>query len=117
VPTHKPCEGILNKKQNIIQAATRLFAGQIFEGTTAHRLVREADGTEPPIYYHFKSKYEPFSYILETSSKEYFSRPETLEREPGNQFERIEAMRGLDEALRERKVKKCVIHTFDHCYV
>jgi AcrR family transcriptional regulator len=117
VPTHKPCEGILNKKQNIIQAATHLSAEQSFEGTTTFQIAREADGTEPLIYYHFKGKDEPFNHILETPFTEYSSRPETLEREPGNQFERIEAMRGLDEALRERKVKKCVIHTFDHCYV
>jgi len=34
MPTHKPHEGILSKRQNIIQAATHLFAEQGFEGTT-----------------------------------------------------------------------------------
>ena len=82
MPTHKPHEGILSKKQNIIQAATRLSAEQIFEGTTTLRLANEADGT-PLIYYHFKGKYEPFSHILETSFTGNSFRLETLERVPG----------------------------------
>jgi AcrR family transcriptional regulator len=92
VPTHKPREGILNKKQNIIQAATQLFAEQGFEGTTTLQIANEAGVTEPLIYYHFKGKDELFSHILETSFKEYFSRLETLERETGTQFKRIETL-------------------------
>jgi len=82
----------LNKKQNIIQAATHLFAEQGFEGTTTLQIANEAGVTEPLIYYHFKGKDELFSHILETSFKEYFSRLETLERETGTQFKRIEAL-------------------------
>jgi AcrR family transcriptional regulator len=95
VPTHKPREGILNKKQNIIQAATHLFAEQGFEGTTTLQIAREADVTEPLIYYHFKGKDELFSHILETSFKEYFSRLEALEKHTGTQFQRIEALLGF----------------------
>ena len=98
MPTHKSCEGILNKKQNIIQAATRLFAEQGFEGITTLQIANEAVVTEPPIYYHFNGKDELFSHILETSCKEYFSRLETLERETGTRFKRIEAL--LDFHLR-----------------
>jgi len=82
----------LNKKQNIIQAATHLFAEQGFEGTTTLQIANEADVTEPLIYYHFKGKDEVFSHILETSFKKYFSRLEALERETGTQFKRIEAL-------------------------
>jgi AcrR family transcriptional regulator len=64
----------LNRKQDIIQAASRLFAEQGFEGTTTLRSAREAGVTEPLISYHFKGKDEISSYILETSFKEYFSR-------------------------------------------
>jgi len=92
VPTHKPREGILSKRQNIIQAATHLFAEQGFEGTTTLQIAHEAGVTEPLIYYHFKGKDEVFSHILETSFKEYFSRLEALERETGTQFKRIEAL-------------------------
>ena len=98
MPTHKPCEGILNKKQNNIQAATRLFAEQGFEGTTTLQIANEAGVTEPLIYYHFKGKYDLFSHILEASFKAYFSRLETLERETGTPFKRIEAL--LDFHLR-----------------
>jgi len=91
VPTHKPREGILSKRQNIIQAATHLFAEQGFEGTTTLQIAHEADVTLP-IYYHFKGKDELFSHIIETSFKEYFSSLEALEKHTGSQFKRIEAL-------------------------
>ena len=84
MPTHKPREGILSKRQNIIQAATHLFAEQGFEGTTTLQIANEADVTEPLIYYHFKGKDELFSHILETSFKEYFSRLEALKKISGH---------------------------------
>ena len=96
----------MSKKQNIIQAATHLFVEQSFEGTTTLQLANEAVVTEPLIYYHFKGKDESFNHILETSFEEYSSRLETLERDPGTQFERILAIRELDEALREKRIKK-----------
>ena len=82
----------MSKRQNIIQAATHLFAEQGFEGTTTLQIANEASVTEPLIYYHFKGKDDLFSHILETSFKAYFSRLETLERETATQFKRIEAL-------------------------
>ncbi len=82
----------MNKKQNIIQAATHLFAEQGFEGTTTVQIANEAGVTEPLIYYHFKGKDELFSHILETSFKEYFSGLEDLEKDTGTQFKWIEAL-------------------------
>jgi AcrR family transcriptional regulator len=92
MPTHIRDEGILKKKQNIIRAATHLFAEQGFEGTTTLQIAHEADVTEPLIYYHFKGKDDLFSHILETSFKEYFSSLEALEKHTGSQFKRIEAL-------------------------
>ena len=82
----------MSKKQNIIQAATRLFAEQGYDGTTTLQIAHEADVTEPLIYYHFKGKDELFSHIIETSFKEYFSSLEDLEKHTGSQFKRIEAL-------------------------
>jgi AcrR family transcriptional regulator len=82
----------VNKKQNIIQAAARLFAEQGFEGTTTLQIAKEAGVTGPLIYYHFKGKDDLFSHILGKSFKEYFSRLEAVEREPGTTFQRIEAL-------------------------
>ena len=92
MPTHIPDEGILKKKQNIIRAATRLFAEQGYDGTTTLQIANEADVTEPLIYYHFKGKDDLFSHIIETSFKEYFSSLEALEKHTGSQFKRIEAL-------------------------
>ena len=82
----------MSKRQNIIQAATHLFAEQGFEGTTTLQIAHEADVTEPLIYYHFKGKDDLFSHIIETSFKEYFSSLEALEKHTGSQFKRIEAL-------------------------
>ena len=98
MPTHKPHEGILSKKQNIIQAATHLFAEQGFEGTTTLQIAHEAGVTEPLIDYPFKGKDDLFSHILENSFKATFSRLEPLEKETGTPFKRIEAL--LDFYLR-----------------
>jgi len=92
VPTHNPNEGILKKKQNIISAATRLFAEQGYDGTSTSRISKEAGVTEPLIYYHFKGKDDLFSHILENSFKEYFSGLESLKKESGTQFNRIEGL-------------------------
>ena len=82
----------MKKKNNIIQAATRLFADRGYDGTTTLQIAEEAGVTEPLIYYHFKGKEELFSHILETTFQEYFSRLENLEELTGTQFERIEAL-------------------------
>ena len=82
----------MSKRQNIIQAATHLFAEQGFEGTTTLQIAHEADVTEPLIYYHFKGKDDLFSHIIGTSFKEYFSSLEAMEKHTGSQFKRIEAL-------------------------
>ena len=52
-----------NKKQDIIQAATMLFAAQGFDGTTTLQISKKASITEPVIYYHFTGKDELFTRI------------------------------------------------------
>lgn len=85
----------MKKKKNIIQAATRLFAEQGYDGTTTLQIAGEAGVTEPLIYYHFKGKEELFSHILEVTFHEYFSRLDSLEKMTGTQFKRIEALLDL----------------------
>jgi AcrR family transcriptional regulator len=80
----------LKKKQKIVRAATRLFAEQGYDGTSTFQIAQKAGVTEPLIYYHFKGKDELFNNILENSFKEYFAGLESLKRDPGNQFDRIE---------------------------
>jgi len=92
MPTHVFDEGILKKKQNIIRAATRLFAEQGLDGTTTLRIANEAGVTEPLIYYHFKGKEDLFNHIIDTSFKAYFSGLDALEKTPATQFQRIEAL-------------------------
>ena len=68
----------MTKKRNIIQAATRLFAAQGFDGTTTLQITREAGATEPLLYHHFKGKDELFTHILSNAFAEYFDRAEKL---------------------------------------
>ena len=81
---------VLTKKQNIIQAATRLFATQGFDGTTTLQITKEAGATEPLLYHHFKGKDELFTHILGKAFAEYFGRIEKLEKNTDTQFQRIE---------------------------
>lgn len=81
---------VLTKKQNIIQAATRLFAAQGFEGTTTLQITKEAGATEPLLYHHFKGKDELFTHILSNAFAEYFDRTEKLEKKTDTQFQKIE---------------------------
>ena len=82
----------MKKKQNIIRAATRLFAEQGYDGTTTLQITQEAGVTEPLIYYHFKGKDDLFSHILENSFKDYFFGLDSPKKETGTQFERVERL-------------------------
>ncbi|MFC1515783.1 TetR/AcrR family transcriptional regulator [Thermodesulfobacteriota bacterium] len=80
----------LKKRQAIIDAASLLFAVQGFEATTTMDIIKEANATEPLIYYHFKGKDELYTRIIESTFTEYFSRLERLENDTDTQFEKIE---------------------------
>ena len=80
----------MNKKQNIIQAATQLFAAQGFDGTTTLQITKEAGATEPLLYHHFKGKSELFTHILSKAFAEYFDRIEKLKKNTDTQFQQIE---------------------------
>jgi AcrR family transcriptional regulator len=95
MPTHKPLEGILKKKQNIIRAASRLFAEQGYDGISTFRIAQEAGVTESLIYKHFKGKDDLFSHILENPFKDNFSGLESLKKESGTQFNRREGLIGF----------------------
>ena len=82
----------MKKKQDIIRAATRLFAEQGLEGSTTLQIANEAGVTEPLIYYHFKGKEDLFNHIIDTSFKKYFSGLDALEKKPATQFQGIKAL-------------------------
>ena len=50
----------MGKKIDIVRTASHLFVTQGFDGTTTAQIAREANATEPLIFYHFKG------YILMT---------------------------------------------------
>ncbi len=79
------------KKDNIIKAATHLFATQGFDGTTTLQISKDADATEPLIYYHFTGKDEIYLSILASIFEEYFSRLKKLQGKTDTQFEKIES--------------------------
>ena len=78
------------KKHNIIKAATHLFATQGYDGTTTIQISRDADATEPLLYYHFTGKDEIYTLILASIFKDYFSRLKALQVKTDTQFEKIE---------------------------
>jgi len=80
----------MSKKDNIIKAATHLFATQGFEGTTTKEISVEADVTEPLLYYHYSGKDEIYTSILASIYKEYFSRLKELPKKTDTHFKKIE---------------------------
>ena len=91
----------VNKKQDIMQAATLLFAEQGFDGTTTLQISQEAGITEPVIYYHFKGKDDLFTTILSTTFKEYFTRLDNLNNKTTTEFKKIENLISLHFQLVE----------------
>ena len=79
-----------NKKQEILQAATGLFAAQGFDGTTTLQISKEAGITEPVIYYHFKGKDDLFARIIITAFAKFFSQMDALPSKTETEFEKIE---------------------------
>jgi len=85
----------LNKKQDIVQAATLLFAEQGFDGTTTLQISKEARITEPVIYYHFKGKNELFTGIIASTFKTFFAHLDDLPENTRTEFEKIENLIAL----------------------
>ena len=78
-----------NKKQDIIQAATLLFAEQGFDGTTTLQISKKARITEPMIYYHFTGKDELFTHIIFDTFSRYYSHLDSLSQKTLTAFEKI----------------------------
>jgi AcrR family transcriptional regulator len=76
-----------SKKQDIVQAATRLFAEQGFDGTTTLQISKEAGITEPVIYYHFKGKDELFTGIITSTFEAFFAHLDDLPEKTITGFE------------------------------
>jgi AcrR family transcriptional regulator len=77
-----------NKKQDIVQAATLLFAEQGFAGTTTLQISKAAGITEPVIYYHFKGKDELFTGIIASTFETFFAHLNDLPEKTGTEFEK-----------------------------
>jgi AcrR family transcriptional regulator len=80
----------VNKKQDIVQAATILFAEQGFDGTTTLQISKEAGITEPVIFYYFKTKDELFTSIIASTFEKFFTHLNDLPQKTKTEFEKIE---------------------------
>ncbi len=85
----------LNRKQDIVQAATLLFAEQGFDGTTTLQISKEAGITEPVIYYHFTGKDELFTQIITKTFETFFTHLDDLPEKTSTEFEKIESLIAL----------------------
>jgi AcrR family transcriptional regulator len=85
----------LNKKQDILQAATLLFAEQGFDATTTIQISKEAGITEPMIYYHFDGKNELFTGIIASTFEKFYAHLEALPETTDTEFEKIENLIAL----------------------
>jgi AcrR family transcriptional regulator len=58
------------RRQQLVEVATRIFARHGYDATTTHAIAEAARVTEPILYRHFKSKEELFFAITRQMSKE-----------------------------------------------
>jgi len=58
------------RKEQLLEVASRLFAERGFAGTTTSQLAREAGVTEPIIYRHFASKRDLFIALIDRTGHE-----------------------------------------------
>ena len=84
-----------SKKEDIVHAATLLFAEQGFDGTTTLQISKEAGITEPVIYYHFKGKDELFTGIIASTFESFFAHLNDLPEKTDTEFEKIENLIAL----------------------
>lgn len=82
-------EGLMKKKQGVINAAVEFSAGQGYDAATTFEPAIAAGVTEPEIYYHFKSKDGLCSHFFETAFNSYYSRQEATPTDTGTAFEKI----------------------------
>lgn len=80
----------MGKKQQIIAAATKLFATQGFDATTTKEIVHTAGATEPLLFYHFKGKEALFTEILDDVFARLNARFDDLPLRTDTPFEKIE---------------------------
>ena len=82
----------MSKKASIFKTAVRLFAFQGYEATTTLQIAKEVGVTEPAVFYHFKSKNDFFSTVLEKAAKAYLDRIDALVLDGQAPFESLESL-------------------------
>ena len=82
----------LNKKKDIVQAATLLFAEQGFDATTTIQISKEAGISEPMIYYHFEGKNELFTGIIASTFEKFYAHLDRLPDTTETEFEKLERL-------------------------
>jgi AcrR family transcriptional regulator len=82
------------RREQLMEVATKLFARNGYEATTTAAIALAAGVTEPILYRHFKSKQELFVAIVKAVSERTMKHWEDLVRgvdDPAEQFRRIAA--------------------------
>src|SRR5437764_6616923 len=80
------------RREQLMEVATKLFARNGYEATTTAAIALAAGVTEPILYRHFKSKQELFVAIVKSVSNQTFKHWESLIAgidDPADQIRRI----------------------------
>src|SRR3954471_4810564 len=77
------------RRDQLIEVATKLFADWGYEATTTALIAKTAGVTEPILYRHFKSKQELFVAIVRSVSERTIASWRELSERASNPAERI----------------------------
>jgi AcrR family transcriptional regulator len=95
---HMPRLKAAQRREQLIEVATRLFAKSGYEATTTAAIAEAAGVTEPILYRHFKSKQELFVAIVREVSRHTLEQWQAL---TANQSDPAEKLRVIAAALPE----------------
>jgi AcrR family transcriptional regulator len=99
------------RREQLINVATRLFAEHGYEATTTKDIAKSAGVTEPILYRHFKSKQELFVAIVRNVSEQTLEHWQQIIAESDDPAERIRLVAtGLPDHMRRLEDQYHVLH-------
>lgn len=99
------------RREQLIEVATKLFADFGYEATTTAAIAKSAGVTEPILYRHFKSKAELFVAIVRSVSKQTVSSWQAMTARSNDPAERIRVVaESIPQHVRDLAEQYHVLH-------
>jgi AcrR family transcriptional regulator len=99
----------MSRKEDILNAATDLFARQGFNGTATSQIARRAGVAHGTVFHHFKSKENLLIAICEDLVQDYVRGIRASAEETGTGWERLEKVLKFSQDFRDRHLQSIIV--------